>query len=545
MISSGPRNAPILILGEAPGETEIATSVPFSGQSGFVLDKMCEEAGFSRHQCFVTNVCHTRPPNNDISLFFNKKKDGGAVHQGLRPNHEILQGLEDLEKYISRCPPKLIIAVGAAAMWATTGIASPKNSAPSLIDTWRGSQLLDTVHGIPVVPTYHPAYILRDWSARWIGVNDLKRATRWLKEGTPIGYQGGIVRPSIADVRDAFDACRKSGQTIAVDIETRSGYIACIGLAWGRDQAICIPLQSLESPDGYWSLEDELGVTAGLRALMTYCPVVFHNGMFDLQYLIGQLGWAPPLIHDTMIAQSVCFPGVRKSLAFNASMYSNHYWYWKGMADDVDTKAWDPANTKEEELWTYNCFDVCHTWETHNSLQQTIDAFGLRAQYDFQRGMILPLIEMTVRGLRFDAVRRHEFKNTIASYMAEDLEWLEKVLGEKFNPESPLQAQKLFIEEIGLPPILHRKTKRPTMDDKALATYAKRMPALAPLVEVIAHYRSCSTYQGNFLEAKTSQDGRMRSFFNPAGPETFRLSSSKDVYGVGTNLQNWAGEQRD
>ena len=58
MIISGPFDAKVMLVGEAPGENEILKNLPFVGLSGMELDKMLSESGFQRSNCFATNVCH-------------------------------------------------------------------------------------------------------------------------------------------------------------------------------------------------------------------------------------------------------------------------------------------------------------------------------------------------------------------------------------------------------------------------------------------------------------------------------------------------------
>src|SRR3954463_16507915 len=98
-IEKGNPSSPIYIIGEAPGEDEIARQIPFTGPSGTVLDAMCHEAGIDPTDIFYTNVCHIRPPSyrnkagkvihNDIDQFFLTRTDakrlGSPEHKGLYP----------------------------------------------------------------------------------------------------------------------------------------------------------------------------------------------------------------------------------------------------------------------------------------------------------------------------------------------------------------------------------------------------------------------------------------------------------------------------
>src|SRR5271165_4707720 len=173
----GPIPARIMLIGEAPGYDEERLGLPFQGASGQELNRMLGEAGITRSECFVTNVVRQRPPNNDLSHFIAKaKKDVTSQHvrfrgrECLRP---VIDGAELLRKEISLVQPQVIVALGNTPLWCLTGLQG--------ITKWRGSMLYTSEFGLPtkVIPTLHPAYVLRDWASRAIAINDLRRAGKF------------------------------------------------------------------------------------------------------------------------------------------------------------------------------------------------------------------------------------------------------------------------------------------------------------------------------------------------------------------------------
>src|ERR1700688_2963836 len=70
----GPIPSRIMLVGEAPGYDEERIGLPFQGVSGQELNRMLSEAGMTRNECFLTDVCRERPANNDINLFIPKAK---------------------------------------------------------------------------------------------------------------------------------------------------------------------------------------------------------------------------------------------------------------------------------------------------------------------------------------------------------------------------------------------------------------------------------------------------------------------------------------
>lgn len=157
----GPLTAEVLVVGEAPGEQEERLRQPFVGASGQELDRMLREAGWDPATICFTNVCHVRPPRNDISAFFPKTSQL-KIH-GRPVTEELASGVEALWQHIARMPKlRLIIALGNTALWALT--------THQKITKWRGSQLYTaTQHAC--VPTYHPAAIFRQWDWRFVAVN--------------------------------------------------------------------------------------------------------------------------------------------------------------------------------------------------------------------------------------------------------------------------------------------------------------------------------------------------------------------------------------
>jgi DNA polymerase len=132
----GDENADWMLIGEAPGAEEDRTGEPFVGQAGKLLDNMLAAIGLSRRQnVYIANVLKCRPPGN----------------RNPAPE-EVEQCTPYLLRQIELIQPKLIVAMGRFA-------------AQTLLDTDASiSSLRGRVHryaGVPLIVTYHPAYLLR------------------------------------------------------------------------------------------------------------------------------------------------------------------------------------------------------------------------------------------------------------------------------------------------------------------------------------------------------------------------------------------------
>ena len=146
----GPRNATWCFVGEAPGAEEDRRGEPFVGRAGQLLDAMLRAVGLDRGQVFIANVLKCRPPGN----------------RDPQPS-EVAACLPYLRTQIATVRPRVVVALGRFAAQSLLATDQP-------LGRLRGP--LHDYEGIPVVVTYHPAYLLRrpaDKAAAWV---DLKRA---------------------------------------------------------------------------------------------------------------------------------------------------------------------------------------------------------------------------------------------------------------------------------------------------------------------------------------------------------------------------------
>ena len=537
---TGPAPAKVMIVGEAPGEQEAKAGVPFVGESGKELTRILLEAGIHRAQCFLTNVVRVQPPDSNIEHFIAARKaDITPQHLLVRDKYclpVVSDGIAQLQREIELVQPNVIIALGNVALWALTGQWG--------ITSWRGSMMqtdlpLALDYQPKVIPAYHPAMVLRQWSWRPMLVHDLRRAAMMSHSRELIlpDYRF-IIRPDFtqasAILSDLLAVAERMKLKLAPDIETRNGHIACIGFAWSRREAICLPLMCAERQEGYWTEDEETALMWQLFQLFTHPNVelVGQNFIYDAQYFFRHLHYIPRLVRDTMLAQHVIFPNQPKGLDVLSSLYCEYHRYWKD-----DGKTWD-EKTGEEQLWRYNCVDAVVTYEVDEGQQPAIDQQQLREVHDFQQRLFYPVLRTMNRGLRVDYQRRAEFGMQLAEEIAKRNDWLTDVLGFPVNIKSPKQMQELFYVSLGQRPIFNRKSGGITCDDEALGKLRDREPLLGPLVARIQELRSLGVFLSTFVNAPVDLDGRMRCSFNIGGTETYRFSSSTNAFGSGLNLQN-------
>ena len=148
----GDRHARWMVIGEAPGADEDAQGEPFVGRAGQLLNAMLRGMGLRREQVYIANVLKCRPPQNRDPL-----------------EDETVQCLPYLRQQIIGVQPKLLLAVGRVAAQALLATHTP-------IGQLRGS--VHEYAGLPLVVTYHPAYLLRSPTQKRKAWEDLLLAQR-------------------------------------------------------------------------------------------------------------------------------------------------------------------------------------------------------------------------------------------------------------------------------------------------------------------------------------------------------------------------------
>ena len=150
MFGIGDESARLVVIGEAPGADEDAQGEPFVGRAGKLLNAMLMGIGLRREQVYIANILKCRPPGN---------RDP--------PADEVASCGFYLQQQISFVAPELILAVGRIAAQNLLGVTTP-------IGKLRGRTHPYGASAIPVVVTYHPAYLLRSPLEKRRAWQDLK-----------------------------------------------------------------------------------------------------------------------------------------------------------------------------------------------------------------------------------------------------------------------------------------------------------------------------------------------------------------------------------
>jgi DNA polymerase len=156
VFADGSPTARLLFVGEAPGRDEDAQGVPFVGRAGQLLNKMIAAIDLKREEVYICNVLKCRPPDNRVPA----------------PD-EVERCRPYLEQQIALVKPALVCALGLSAAQA---LLQTKASMASM----RGKTF--AYRGIPLIPTYHPAALLRNPGLKREAWIDLQRVRDLLRE---------------------------------------------------------------------------------------------------------------------------------------------------------------------------------------------------------------------------------------------------------------------------------------------------------------------------------------------------------------------------
>lgn len=336
----------IMLIGEAWGEQEAAARQPFVGKSGWLIKQLLSQVGIAFDECYATNVFNLQPRGNDIAALCGPKNEGipgmPALVKGKYANASYAPELKRLYGEINRENPNLIIALGATAAWAILGSSGIRSVRGAPIGTTSPATAATGVslnRSFKVLPTYHPAAVLREWSLRPIVLADLDKAKRHSSEpGISRPSREIWVEPDLLDLRRYEEEYIKPSHRLSIDIETKGDQITCVGFAPSIDTAIVIPFWSAAQKDGnYWrTLEDEMTAWDYVKRWCALKPSVFQNGLYDIHRLWRTYGITCNLAdHDTMLLHHSLQPEMEKGLAFLGTIYTDEA-SWKFMSR-IDT----------------------------------------------------------------------------------------------------------------------------------------------------------------------------------------------------------------
>jgi len=473
----GPDTAGLVIVGEAPGDTEVLEGKPFVGRAGQLLNRVLEEVGLDRSTCYISNACLCRP----------------VPHRAPR-TAEIKACRERLLREVRERLPRVVVAMGNAAVYALLG----RYNMGDVHGTVNWSADVNAY----VVPTYHPAAVLRSPAYYIDLVRDMRRVAALLQEKKLVTVGStGLEYTTVHTYDQVLDLVERLNELpeTAMDVETASdGRLLCIGFSWRCNTAVVVTQDALADPRTVPALD---------RALRGKV-LIGHNLKHDIQ----QLWWAgfanPRVGADTMLMHYVLDerPGIHK-LKPLVRRYLN--------APEYDAVIKEYYTHMEDcpppDLWRYNAHDAAYTWALRKVLEQELDADGRWLLHNLLYPAANVLARMEYTGIMVD----RQYLQDLAAKLRAEAQALEQEMyqlaGREFNPRSPKQLVQLLYYDLGLP-----IPERYSTDEDALTLIQDFHPLPAKILEYRGKLKMLRTYVDALLENADDND-RVHTTFNLHG----------------------------
>lgn len=526
ILGTGPSSAQLMIIGEAPGQREEELKRPFVGPSGELVTELLETAGSSRSQVYITNVVKIRPPQNDLERL-------GEL------GYKIEDFLPLLWKEIEALQPNCILALGSLACKTLTG----KDG----IKSYRGSILPSLQYGIKTIPTIHPAALFERPRDRSSGQSfftwkqkphiqfDFIKAVR---ESQSPSWDS-IPRRSLRVIRSSiqleqFFSMYKDYKKMYVDTEVFKSHLVCIGFAFTRYEGVSIPLIDLQSNDNPKGIPlhelIELWKIVQHELTNPERQIVGQNWKADKVYWLETAGFdVGPLFSDGMFLMHTLSPELPKSLAFQASIFTNET-FWKS-----EGKEYNPHKDKIDDLLLYNAKDCCLNCECVEEMEKDLKELGLE---DFYYNFVMPMYEIyegiEKRGILVDKEKKKDICDYFEALIAAENErcrvlladfGIEQTVDKKGrvspNYNSPKQVHELIYGLLRCP------QRKDTADETltALMNNAVKDSKKKSIIKSVLERRSLHKLKETYAEAEPDFDGRMRCTYNQVGTETGRTST--------------------
>lgn len=578
----------IAIIGEAPGRDEEILGQPFVGASGRFLAALLSRAGVQKDACYLGNVSQHRPSNNDISLLSWS-------------GDEIQEGLYQLKQDMIEFKPNIVILLGNISLKAAKDPLTNHPLKPNAFKykngNWRGSLFIGEIgspfESLKCIPTWHPAYCLRDYEATPMLQLDLRKAVR---EATSPLLQLPVrtfcVGTDNTTVVELLRNIRARKKPIALDIEGGIDTMSCVSFAVSSVDAFIVPIYR---KDGSYVASEQVWHELALTLEDPEVPKVLQNSLYDrfvLHYSYGIR--VQGVTHDTMLKHWELYSELEKSLGVQCSIYTNEPFY-KG----------DRKSDDDKLFYEYCCRDSAVTLEISNKIDPMLSGTSLE-HYNFNMGLLNPLLYMELRGIRYDVQQAKSRRDLLLQKLHEAQAQLNAMTGFGFSwskgiEEITKHAQTKFYTKKGdrpykdyigsvlrlkevlsepapslatigevedlcetslnvnaskqFIPFLYDTLKLPTQykeergnpnppptaDYEALLKLSRwcsqnNRPNAYAIVQKAMEIRSLQTRQ-QMLSISADRDGRIRCGYNLVGSNTGRITCYESPTGSGYNLQ--------
>jgi DNA polymerase len=446
-----------ILVGEGPGEGEVKAGVPFVGPSGIELERALAAVGIRRRDVSITNSVLCPLPGFSMTQ---------ARAEHAKENRARVKRGEPAQKAaVECCAPRLrrdlsesngnVITLGGTALGAV-GVSG------SVLELRGGPREVPfgDARSLRVLPTLHPAFVLR--ARRWTRAftSDLGRAFRWFGSGLAWTEPEILYNPTAAELTAWLEAERSP---ITYDVETLPGFsdaagnehfdplydrLTYVGLASADGKrAVGIPFYSFDrnaifSPPSH--LKPVIEVLKAFFVSPRWLKTGWNEGYYDVQVIRH---WFKVMVaphRDGIGLHKMAEPELPHRLGYAGSIYTDAP-SWK---DEFAAAPTDDASMK-----VYNARDCAITAITVPQLARAVVARGQERAAHFWPFVQSVCVDLHTNGMRVDQRRREEWDVQLRRDAREKLKVIRDLTGLRtLNPNSPLQLRDLFFDTWGLQP---------------------------------------------------------------------------------------------
>lgn len=498
---SGPSPCDIMIIGEAPSfRRSDQAAVPFSGQSGKLLFQLLQEVGISSDQCYITNVVHCHPPENQTPS-----------------TSEVKACMEYLLEEIDQVKPQYVLLLGATAL---KGVLR-KSKITQIHGTFIEKD------GITYLPTFHPAAALRDPSKVDLLRSDLRKFAQ-----LTLGYDPTLAHELsyvVITSLDRFNACLddlRQSPAVAFDLETSGldmfedgAKIHCLGLATLHGTQWILPVSPFDGGEPVFDYATQKMMVESLAEVLSSRKVIGHNAKFDNKWLRVIFGVRFPLTFDTMIAAHLLDENISAGLKYQAKIHFN--------APDYDLSTSEKkGNVDPSRLYKYCAYDVYFTALLYQKFKGDLNNDpALKKVFMW---LMMPAAEVfeeiELNGVFVNQEKMSQLEKELRARL-DDLKAKLESLAPGINWNSPKQVGDILYNQWGIAPLEYTKKGLPSTAEPVL----QRLKNLHSGVNTLLEYREVHKQLSGFIEGwhRFIHGDRMHPNFRLTGTVTGRLSCSE------------------
>jgi len=426
VLGIGPEGAvKVAVVGEAPGFQEATVGRPFVGPSGQVMNEVLRNNDIDRKSVFVTNAVACRPPKNAT------------------PTQEAIDACNPrLMQELYEHDPEYTIAAGAVGAKALGLKGAMKN-----LRVGPPRRLLNPPLGIDtlVVPTWHPAYALRQHDLLTTidfdvsKINKGTQASTWQEPKRFVADTRERAMDAIADLWEMpgpFSVDIETGvDKDEVDVHADQRPLLCIGVGY-KPGHVCVFAEEM--------MHDEQ-VMYLLGKLFREKPLIMHNGKSDVAGMFPKMG-PVNLVYDTMLEHYVLDERTGGHGLEILGIELLGVPPWKDMVKPYLAKgaAKNFADIPRHLLYRYNAIDCDVTLRLHYMLWDQLQWQDRTKAHDHMVRAANQLVYPEMDGIAFDMPYSMELTEDLQSQIAEVEAEINKLVGQEVNPRSTQQLLKLF-----------------------------------------------------------------------------------------------------